>query len=254
MQILGQTLFWTFLQGYFWLRLSFKLGFPGGTSGKESTCQCRRCKRLRFNPWVLEMATHSSILAWKIPWTEQSGGLQSMGSQKVRHDWAHTHLSWLVLSKAPSLPSIMWVSLIQSVEGLNRTKDWLPLGKKKFANRQPLNLNPEYRAWVLPYVSSLSAFRIKILKKISSSPGLQPTLKILDLPASISWAKSWTSLFLPFSFFLDIYTHTHTHTHTYTHTLYWFCFSGEPWQIHHLNIKHKIWKNHNFESILYQYL
>ena len=32
------------------------------------------------------MATHSSILAWRIPWTEKSGGLQSMGSQRVRHD------------------------------------------------------------------------------------------------------------------------------------------------------------------------
>ena len=38
------------------------------------------------------MATHSSILAWKIPWTEEPGRLQSMqGSQRVRHDWAHTH-------------------------------------------------------------------------------------------------------------------------------------------------------------------
>ena len=34
-----------------------------------------------------EMATHSSILAWRIPWTEEPGRLQSMGSQKVRHDW-----------------------------------------------------------------------------------------------------------------------------------------------------------------------
>ena len=34
------------------------------------------------------MATHSSIHAWKIPWTEEPGGLQSMGSQRVRHDWA----------------------------------------------------------------------------------------------------------------------------------------------------------------------
>ena len=33
-----------------------------------------------------EMATHSSILAWKIPWTEEPGGLQSMGSQRVRQD------------------------------------------------------------------------------------------------------------------------------------------------------------------------
>ena len=33
-----------------------------------------------------EMATHSSIYAWKIPWTEEPGGLQSMGSQRVGHD------------------------------------------------------------------------------------------------------------------------------------------------------------------------
>ena len=33
-----------------------------------------------------EMATHSSILAWRIPWTQEPGGLQSMGSQRVRHN------------------------------------------------------------------------------------------------------------------------------------------------------------------------
>ena len=40
------------------------------------------------------MATHSSILAWRIQWTEEPGGLQSMGPQRVRYDWnylAHTH-------------------------------------------------------------------------------------------------------------------------------------------------------------------
>ena len=35
-----------------------------------------------------EMAIHSSTLAWKIPWTEESGRLQSTGSQRVGHDWA----------------------------------------------------------------------------------------------------------------------------------------------------------------------
>ena len=35
-----------------------------------------------------EMATHASILAWEIPWTEEFGGLQSMGPQRGRHDWA----------------------------------------------------------------------------------------------------------------------------------------------------------------------
>ena len=48
----------------------------------------------RENPLEEEMATHSSILAWKIPWTEEPGRLQSTGSQRVGHKWATslTHL------------------------------------------------------------------------------------------------------------------------------------------------------------------
>ena len=45
------------------------------------------------DPLVKEMTTHSSILAWRIPWTEEPGGLQSMGLQRGRHDWvANTYL------------------------------------------------------------------------------------------------------------------------------------------------------------------
>ena len=60
------------------------MGFPGGSDGKESTCSAGDLG------WedALEkgMATHSSILAWRIPWMEEPRGLQSMGSQRVRHD------------------------------------------------------------------------------------------------------------------------------------------------------------------------
>ena len=42
------------------------------------------------DPLEKEMTTYSSILAWIIPWTEETGGLQSMGSQKVRLDWQLT--------------------------------------------------------------------------------------------------------------------------------------------------------------------
>ena len=45
------------------------------------------------DPLEKEMATHSSILTWRIPWTEEPGRLQSMGSQRVGHDWA----TWLYL-------------------------------------------------------------------------------------------------------------------------------------------------------------
>ena len=43
------------------------------------------------DPLEKEMATHSSLLAWKIPWTEEPGRLQAIGSQRTGHDLAHTH-------------------------------------------------------------------------------------------------------------------------------------------------------------------
>ena len=46
----------------------------------------------REDPLEKEMATHSSILAWEIPWTEDPGGLQSMGLQKVGHDLVPEHV------------------------------------------------------------------------------------------------------------------------------------------------------------------
>ena len=65
--------------------------FPDGSVGKESTCSAGDTGDMdsilglaRF-PWRC-MATHSSILAWRISWTEESGGLQFIGSQRVRYD------------------------------------------------------------------------------------------------------------------------------------------------------------------------
>ena len=66
---------------------------------------CLPCKRPWFDssvgkiPWRRKKATRSSILAWRIPWTEEPGELQSMGSQRVRHDWAintytQSHVEW----------------------------------------------------------------------------------------------------------------------------------------------------------------
>ena len=51
----------------------------------------------REDPLEKEMATHSSILAWRIPRTEEPGGLQSTGSQRVGHDWATSLSLWLSL-------------------------------------------------------------------------------------------------------------------------------------------------------------
>ena len=60
-------------------------GFSGGASGKKTHLPIQETP-LGWQDLEEEMATHSSILAWEIPWTEELGGLQSMGSQRVGHD------------------------------------------------------------------------------------------------------------------------------------------------------------------------
>ena len=74
------------------------LGLTSSSVGTSLVAQMVKClptmreTRVQSLGWedLLEkaMATHSSILAWKIPWTEEPGRLQSMGLQRVGHDWA----------------------------------------------------------------------------------------------------------------------------------------------------------------------
>ena len=62
--------------------------FPGGPEGKESACNAGdpgSIPRLGRSPGE-GMTTHSSILAWTIPWTQEPGRLQSMGKQRAVHD------------------------------------------------------------------------------------------------------------------------------------------------------------------------
>ena len=74
------------------------LGFPGGSAVKNlPAVQETRVQSLSWEDSLEESrATHSSILAWRIPWTEEPGGLQSMGSQRVRHKRA-TREGWGVV-------------------------------------------------------------------------------------------------------------------------------------------------------------
>ena len=75
---------------FFFLDISkYGSGLPWGLSGKESACQCRRSSSgwVRSLGWAYplekDIATHPSILAWEIPWTEEPGWLQFMGLQRV---------------------------------------------------------------------------------------------------------------------------------------------------------------------------
>ena len=85
-----------------WKHLWERQGLPGGSVVKNPPASPGDGRDVgliswipwRFSPWedALEMATHSNIL-WKIPWTEEPSGLQSMGSQRVGHDGANTRAS-----------------------------------------------------------------------------------------------------------------------------------------------------------------
>ena len=77
-----QTIVTTYVHSTFY-------AFPGGSDGKESACNAGDPGSI---PWVRQdplengMATHSSILTWRVPWTEEPGGLLSTGLQRDAHD------------------------------------------------------------------------------------------------------------------------------------------------------------------------
>ena len=114
------------------------------------------------DPLEKGMATHSSILAWRIPWTEEPGRLQSMGLQRVRHDWAtfipvnttspegeRTQKMNNILRLSASISSFLVISkkhvwLTQSIEIFLNPWQRLGLGQKPPCLR---TLQPEANDW-----------------------------------------------------------------------------------------------------------
>ena len=86
------------------------------------------------DPLEKEMATHSSTLAWRIPWREEPGRLQSMGSQRVRHDWATSFHFFTLTLPCPFVSAIhggavcVRARLLQSCPALCHPVDHSPPG------------------------------------------------------------------------------------------------------------------------------
>ena len=76
------------------------------------------------------MATHSSILAWRIPWTEEPGGLRSIGPQRVGHDWsdlAHTHsITYIIYLVSCLVYSLVWHLFSKNYVILHYLIFWAP--------------------------------------------------------------------------------------------------------------------------------
>ena len=84
------------------------------------------------------MTTHSSVLAWRIPWAEEPGGLQSIGSQRVEHGWGTEHACPQLVTHISNpgapvlwLPNERW-SIISSCPLPRLLKWWLPEALKKY--------------------------------------------------------------------------------------------------------------------------
>ena len=92
---------------------------------------CLQCRKTRVrslggdSPLEKRMATHSSILAWRIPWTEEPGGLLSMGSQRVRHDWATNAFTFIGPSSSGPRTGQGWWSVPGAVK--QYAERWRPL-------------------------------------------------------------------------------------------------------------------------------
>ena len=73
------------------------LGFPGGSDSKQSACNTGDLGSVLGWEDTLEegVAIHSSIVAREVSWTEEPGGLQSIGSQRVRYDWVTSTSTFL---------------------------------------------------------------------------------------------------------------------------------------------------------------
>ena len=100
----------------FWTPVRGSRGFPGGTSGERTRLPMQETQEKQVptlgwdDPLEEGMGTHSNILAWRNPQVEEPGRLQSMGLQRVRHnwrDWARMHEETLASVMAQAL-CLMW--------------------------------------------------------------------------------------------------------------------------------------------------
>ena len=126
------------------------------------------------------MATHSSILAWRMPWTEEPGGLQSMGLEKVRHDWttnAHTHGSFIPAAAAAA-------KSLQSCPTLCDPIDGSPPGSPV-----PGILQASTLEWVAISFSNAWKWKVKVKSLSLVRPSATPWTAAFQAPPSMGFSR-----------------------------------------------------------------
>ena len=129
-----------------------------GASGEDPACQCKRRKGHGFKPWVGKIPWRrtcqpSSILAWRIPWTEEPGGLQSIALRRVGHDWSETFSFLLRKVSIWNIYSISWMRKLRLYgEELQGYEVSLPFWSYTL-------FNTEYKDWTFHKMWGLDAAR-----------------------------------------------------------------------------------------------
>ena len=152
------------------------------------------------NPLEKEMATHSSTLAWWIPWTEEPGGLQSTGSQRVGHDW-ETSLHFTMglffcvfYSVALVCLSAAAAKSLQSCPTLCDPIDGSPPGSPI-----PGILQTRTLEWGAISFSNASKWKVKVKSLSHVRPSVTPWTAAYQAPPSMGFSRQeyWSGVPLP---------------------------------------------------------
>ena len=125
------------------------MGFPGGSVGNESPAVQEAWARSLYWEEPLEegMTTHSRVLAWRIPWTEEPGGLQSTRLQRVGHDWAIKHSTAYVNKYIPHMFMVRKTRKAGMLQSLGLQRAWDDLATEQQPQRACTRLLKQW-PWV----------------------------------------------------------------------------------------------------------
>ena len=155
--------------------------FLGDSEGKASACNAGDLGSIPGSgrPVEKEIATHSSTLAWRIPWMEEPGKLESMGSQRVRHDWA-TSLSFQFSRSVMSDSATPWTAACQaSLSITNSLSLFKPMSSDVIQPSHPLSSHS-------PSAFNLSQHR-DLFQRVSSSHQVAKVLEFQLQHQSLQW-------------------------------------------------------------------
>ena len=138
-----------------------------------------------------EMATCSSILAWKIPWTEVPGRLQSMGLQRVRYDWATEHADTLYYSCQSAWIHFNSGNAFECHQLLPQLTSNLA-GKIKHLKKKPKQSNYCYRHLVLPVLRDSEGGEHSMEREVVREGFLEE--ETVTHYSILAWKISWTEV------------------------------------------------------------